>query len=83
MSPAMTNGGRIVCHCFRHTLDDLLAAREPGGGNAIIRSITEACQAGRDRCAELNPSGHCCLGAIRRILKEQADDPGSSGDCCS
>lgn len=85
-----TDPSETLCFCFGHDRRAILAASDGRGGNAIVDSITAACRAGRSRCAELNPSGRCCLGEIRAVVREAAagskpedsPDPAGAEPCC-
>jgi hypothetical protein len=74
-----TSPRRPVCYCFEHSVEDLLAATEADGSNAIVDEIMEACRKGLDRCEEANPQGRCCLGNVRGLLRATRD--GGCGGC--
>lgn len=75
---------RPLCYCFGHTAEDVEAQIARTGASTIADTITEQCRRGRDRCAETNPQGSCCLGYVRaaerRALLDQA---GPASDCCA
>ena len=66
-----------VCYCFdftaRQITDDLLEH----GESRIRAHIQEQVRAGHCRCETANPSGHCCLGTVARVLN--ATRPPCSG----
>jgi len=61
---------RTVCYCFNHTVEEIEADVERTGTSLVPDEITEKCRRGLDRCEETNPQGACCLGNLRRVLKE-------------
>lgn len=80
---------RPICYCFEHTIEDIDADVARDGSSEIPSSITEKCRQGLHRCEETNPQGTCCLGNVRRVLKEaqaRASQPVAEQqpeDCCS
>ncbi len=86
-----TSPPRTVCYCFAHTAEEIEAQVTSTGRSTIPDEITEKCRQGLDRCEETNPQGACCLGNVRRIMKEaQAAGepineraPAHAEDCCS
>ena len=71
-----TDPQRLVCYCFQHTALDLLDKPE------LESQIADACRAGRDRCAECNPQGRCCLGNVRVLLRRSSNTTADEPDCC-
>jgi len=93
-----TTPPRTVCYCFDHTVEEIEAEVARTGTSSIPDEITEKCRQGLDRCEETNPQGACCLGNVRRALKEaqakveqgspvSATEPRESNeieeDCCA
>lgn len=80
---------RPICYCFEHTIEDIDADVARDGSSEIPNSITEKCRQGLHRCEETNPQGTCCLGSVRRVLKEaqaRASQPVAeqqAEDCCA
>jgi len=56
--------GDLVCFCFDHTRAAIEAAPQ-----AIEQDIVARCRRGESNCKELNPSGRCCLGDVRKLTK--------------
>jgi copper chaperone CopZ len=65
-----TEAPRPVCYCFGHTIEEIEAEVATTGTSRIADDITEKCRRGLDRCEETNPQGSCCLGNVRRAIKE-------------
>lgn len=61
---------RPVCYCFDHTVEEIEAEVRETGTSRIPDSIAERCRQGLDRCEETNPQGACCLGNVRRVVKD-------------
>ncbi|MBI3071990.1 MAG: hypothetical protein HYY84_07675 [Deltaproteobacteria bacterium] len=58
--PLPTDPDALVCYCFNIHVREVSA--ETRG------FVTEKCRKGENRCAELNPTGLCCLGDFAQIL---------------
>lgn len=58
-----------VCFCFSHTAADLAADLAEHGRSTINESVKTAVADGLCACEHLNPTGKCCLPAIRRALQ--------------
>lgn len=69
---------RPICYCFDHTVEEIENEVARTGTSRIPDEITEKCRQGLDRCEETNPQGACCLGNIRRALKEAQAKLGQS-----
>ena len=65
-----TTPPRPVCYCFDHTVEEIEDEVARTGRSRIPDQIQEKCREGLDRCEETNPQGACCLGNVRRTLKE-------------
>lgn len=61
-----------ICYCFRHTLKDIKRELEVNGGADVIADIEAGIQAGQCACDWRNPQGDCCLGNVRRFIKQAA-----------
>jgi hypothetical protein len=59
----------FVCYCFRHTVGELRTA-PPGGHVAIVDNINTGINAGQCACDLRNPQGSCCLGNVKRLIKQ-------------
>ncbi|MBI4613738.1 MAG: copper ion binding protein [Planctomycetes bacterium] len=85
-----TEAPRPVCYCFEHTVEEVEAEVLATGTSKVADDITEKCREGLDRCEETNPQGSCCLGNVRRAVKEaqarHAGDPAivaaADTECC-
>ena len=83
-----TASPRPACYCFGHDVESIEREIRETGGSTVVASVTARCRAGEDRCRETNPQGSCCLGNLRRIVKELrgetvgASRPSSSSDAC-
>ena len=65
-----TAAPRPACYCFDHSVEQIEAQVAATGTSSIPDEVTEKCRQGLDRCEETNPQGSCCLGDLRRIMKE-------------
>ncbi len=65
-----TSAPRTVCYCFGHAVEEIEAEVAATGHSTVPDEITEKCRRGLDRCEETNPQGACCLGNVRRTMKE-------------
>ncbi|MCZ6691096.1 MAG: mercuric transporter MerT family protein [Planctomycetota bacterium] len=61
---------RPICYCFDHSVEELEAEVARTGTSRVADEVTEMCRQGLDRCEETNPQGSCCLGNVRRVVKE-------------
>lgn len=55
----------FVCYCFRYTVEMIKKSRE-----SVIKEITAGVKAGQCACEIKNPQGSCCLGNVRKVIKE-------------
>ena len=65
-----TAAPRPICYCFDHTVEQIEDEVARTGDSTIPAQITAKCGAGLDRCAQTNPSGHCCLGDVRAAVRQ-------------
>ncbi len=90
-----TESPRPICYCFDHTFEEIQAEVGSSGSSKIADDITAKCRQGLDRCEEANPKGSCCLGDVRRAVRElqarldgalavppQDTSPEAAADCC-
>jgi len=70
IGPKETDPPRPICYCFDYNLEQIQAELAATGTSKIAEDITEKCRQGLERCEETNPQGSCCLGNIRRAIKE-------------
>lgn len=78
---------RLVCYCFGHTLEAIQSEVRASGFSRILEDIKRQCAQGLDRCERTNPQGSCCLGNVRRVIREvvgrnSLPPSGSSCGCC-
>lgn len=81
---------RPVCYCFDHTVQSIRDEVAASGGSEVPDSIGKKCKAGLDDCEHNNPQGSCCLGNVRRVVKDAVEARGgvtgsheTMHDCCS
>ena len=81
---------RPVCYCFAHTVRSIHAEIADHGTSSVPDIIGKLCKAGLDDCEHNNPQGSCCLGNVRRVVKNAVEANGdvlgsreTSHDCCS
>lgn len=58
----------FICYCFQHRVGDIRASR--AARTAIVDDISSGINAGHCACDLRNPEGSCCLGNVRRLIKE-------------
>jgi hypothetical protein len=58
-----------MCYCFGHTIGSLREEINKTGASSVVASITAHIQADRCGCDVNNPSGHCCLGEVNKIVR--------------
>lgn len=59
-----------LCYCFGHTRASVREEIERTGSSSAPASIASHIKAGRCGCDVNNPSGACCLGEVRKAVKE-------------
>jgi copper chaperone CopZ len=73
-----TAAPRPVCYCFHHTVEEIEAEVAATGTSKVADDITDKCRQGLDRCEETNPQGACCLGNVRRAMKDAQERSASA-----
>jgi hypothetical protein len=58
----------LVCYCFKYTVADIRNATQETRVS-IVEDINAGIQANQCACDLRNPQGSCCLGNIRRLIK--------------
>jgi copper chaperone CopZ len=61
---------RLVCYCFDHSVGSIQDEVRATGGSVVPDAIGAKCKAGLDECEINNPQGSCCLGNVRKVIKE-------------
>lgn len=59
----------FVCYCFKHTVVDIRNATQETR-DSIVEDINAGIQANQCACDLRNPQGSCCLGNVRRLIKQ-------------
>ena len=59
-----------LCYCFSHTLESARLEIEATGQSTVAMQITKEIQAGHCMCEVKNPSGRCCLGEVKKAVKQ-------------
>jgi Zinc binding domain len=62
----------LVCYCFRYSRG-VLQQTDRVGRAAILADVITGTRQGQCACEIRNPQGSCCLGNLRRLLREQTD----------
>lgn len=65
---------RLVCYCTGRTFESIEEELRKEGRSTAVEEITALCKAHKDRCAETNPQGVCCLGNVRSAIKSAEDN---------
>ncbi len=60
-----------VCYCFEFTRTEIQREVVETGRSTILDRIKTEVKAGNCSCEVKNPSGKCCLGELRRIVKDR------------
>ena len=66
-----------LCYCFGFARADVGAEVRATGKCTIPERITAEVKAGNCSCETKNPSGTCCLGEVRKAVKEAVASAGS------
>ncbi len=66
-------GDGLVCYCFLYRQSDLERDVAEGAPKRALDAITDEVKARNCACEVRNPTGKCCLGAIRRDLSRLED----------
>jgi hypothetical protein len=61
--------GVFVCYCFRHTVGEVRTS-SPERRLAILHDINAGIKAEQCACDWRNPQGSCCLGNVRKVIKQ-------------
>ena len=65
-----TEPPRPVCYCFGHTVESIREEIARTGRSTVAASISAKVKAGECSCETLNPIGTCCLGDVKRVVKD-------------
>lgn len=65
-----TESPRPVCYCFGHTKESIRDEVLRAGESTVVESVTAKVKAGECSCETMNPKGSCCLGDLRKAVKE-------------
>ena len=63
----------LVCYCFLYSRQDLEDELKASGDTTIFQRISAEVKAGNCACEVRNPSGKCCLGAVKRVIQETGE----------
>jgi Zinc binding domain len=59
-----------VCYCFGFTRKNIQDELVERGRSTIVEEITREVKAGNCACEVKNPSGKCCLGSVRLLIRD-------------
>jgi alkylmercury lyase len=59
-----------VCYCFGFTRKNIQGELVERGRSTIVEEITREVRAGNCACEVKNPSGKCCLGSVRLLIRD-------------
>lgn len=65
-----TDPNCLVCYCLKHSVQSIYEEVRSSGHSKAPEQISELCRQGLDRCAETNPQGGCCLGNVRKVIRQ-------------
>ncbi|MBI2923872.1 MAG: cation transporter [Planctomycetes bacterium] len=83
---------RTVCYCFGHSVESICDEVARTFESTVAASIAAKVKAGECRCEILNPKGACCLGDVKKAVKDAfagvggEPSPGAEEpehDCCA
>lgn len=60
----------LVCYCFGHSVGGIQQEVHETGRSNVPDAIGEKCKAGLDACEVNNPQGSCCLGNVRKVVRD-------------
>lgn len=60
----------LICYCFLHTPGSIRTEFAKTGTTTVVEAINQGIQAGQCACDWRNPQGDCCLGNVRRFVKQ-------------
>jgi hypothetical protein len=61
-----------ICYCFDHTQQSIRDEWQQTGESTAVETITIGTQTGQCACDIRNPQGTCCLGNVRRFVRQMA-----------
>ncbi len=61
---------RPLCYCFGWTRERIERDFEEKGYSDVIREVSQLVKEGKCECEVKNPSGRCCLGDLKRVVRE-------------
>ena len=64
----------LVCYCFLHSRQDIEDELKASGDTTIFDRITAEVKAENCACEVRNPSGQCCLGAVKEAIQESREN---------
>ena len=59
----------MVCYCFQHTKQNIKDDYLTHGKSTIEMDVRQKVKEKLCTCEESNPTGKCCLGDIRHVIK--------------
>ncbi len=60
----------LVCYCFKHNVGNIRKDVTENQKSTIVEQINHDVQANLCACGILNPQASCCLGNIRKLIKD-------------
>jgi hypothetical protein len=65
-----------ICYCFDHSAASVRDEIARTGRSTVVPSITAEIDAGNCSCEVKNPSGHCCLGEVSKLVTGLLEEQG-------
>jgi len=59
-----------VCYCFDYTRERIFDEIRATGESTALPFITDKVKTGLCECETKNPSGRCCLGEVKKTIKQ-------------
>ena len=65
----------LLCYCFHVRRKYVEAELQQSGESSAVERITDEVKADNCACEVRNPTGKCCLGDVRAVVKEIQNQP--------
>jgi len=65
----------LLCYCFLYCLRDIKEDLLKGNESPTVEHIEAEIRAGNCACEVRNPTGKCCLGEVKKAVRELRTEP--------
>lgn len=73
-----TTGERPLCYCFGHSVATIKSELQSKGRSVALQDVRKKMKGPGCHCETLNPSGSCCLGAVKKGIEIAQSELGPS-----